>query len=145
LRLIVGCTKFPNMGDGQIGFASRKEDHECMMPRYPYLNGDATGYIHTRNHVELFAIAKQIGAMPKNQFIEHHGIKPSGPWKNDYISYIDKEIERALLKTGIRLTIDGIEVEFYTEPGYYKNTDIKPSKRFKEMYGGSVTKLKIKI
>ncbi|MEH6954449.1 hypothetical protein [Neobacillus drentensis] len=81
LRLKVGCTKFPNMGDGQIGFASRKEDHQCIKPRYPYQNGHATGYIHTRNHDELFALAKQIGAMPKNQFIEHHGIRPSGSWK----------------------------------------------------------------
>lgn len=135
IRKKVGCTKFPNMGDGQIGFARSKEANECMEPRYPYQNGKATGNIHIRDHEQLSALAKQIGAMTRDQFIRHHGIGPSDPWKNDYIRYLDKEIERALLNSGIRLTIDGNEVEFYTELGYYKYTDIKPSKRFKALYG----------
>jgi hypothetical protein len=64
------------------------------------------------NHDELYAFAKQIGAMPKNQFIEHHGIRPSGSWKNDYIRYLVKKIERVLLDTGIRLSIDAMKSSF---------------------------------
>jgi len=84
--------------------------------------------------VELLALVKQMGAISKDQFMRQHGISPSGSWKNAYIWYLDKEIERVLLDTGIRLTIEDIEVEFYTEPGFYKSTDIKPSKRFMELY-----------
>ena len=135
ILLKVGCTKFPNIGQGQIGFARRKEDKECMEPRYPYQNARANGYIHIRNQDELFDLVKQIGVMTKNQFMEHYKISRSIPWKNDYIRYLDKKIEKALTETGIYLTIDGTNVKFYTEQGYYKYTDIKPSKRFKELYG----------
>jgi hypothetical protein len=92
LRLLVGCTKFPNMGDGQIGFAiNRKED--CMEPHYPYQNGDANGYIHIQNHEELATLAKQIGAMTKAEFFSCYNVGPKDSWKNDYIRYLDKEIQ----------------------------------------------------
>ncbi|MEB1809754.1 MAG: hypothetical protein LPK26_21090 [Bacillaceae bacterium] len=135
LRLIVGCTKFPNITGGQIGFASRKEDPRCLEPNYRYENGNATGFVHTRDHDELFSLCKQIGAMSKNEFIVHHQISQNDSWKNDYIRYLDKEIERALLDPGIKLTIEDNQIEFYTEPGYYTFTIIKPSKRFMELYG----------
>jgi hypothetical protein len=135
IRLKVGVTRFPNMKDGQIGFASKKSDNKALYPYYPSQNGGALSYVHTRNHDELSALAAQIGAMSTSEFKNHHGIKPSGTWINDYIRYLDGEIERALLEQGIILTIDGKIVHFYTEPGYYQHTDIKPSKRFRELYG----------
>jgi hypothetical protein len=134
IRLKVGATRFPNMKDGQIGFVSKKSDNKALKPYYPSQNGEALSYVHTRNHDELSALAAQIGAMHNNEFKDHHGIKPSGTWVNDYIRYLDLEIERALLKHGIILAIDGQIVHFYTEPGYYQHTDIKPSKRFRELY-----------
>lgn len=134
IRLRVGCTKFPNMQDGQIGFAE-KGKNQSLQPSYSYVNGAATGFVHTRNHAELSALTQQIGAMSKEQFMAHYRISPSSSWKNDYIRYLDKEIAEALLNNGIRLTISGKVVEFYTEPGYYEYTSIKPSKRFKQLYG----------
>lgn len=134
IRLRVGCTKFPNMNEGQIGLAEKGQD-ECLEPSYSYINGGATGFVHTRNHDELLALTKQIGAMSKGQFMAHFNIKPSGSWKNDYIGYLDKEIAKALLDTGIKITVNGQEVEFYTEPNYYEYTPIKPTKKFKELFG----------
>lgn len=54
-RLLVGCTKFPNMNDGQIVFATNSKEN-CMEAHYPYQNGDANGFIHIRNHKELMII-----------------------------------------------------------------------------------------
>lgn len=132
IRLKVGCTKFPNISEGQIGF-SEKSQSTCLKPNYSYVNGGATGFIHARNHVELLALTEQIGAMSKVQFITHYNIKPSDSWKNNYIHYLDKKIANALVAKGIQLTINGQVVEFYTEPGYYEYTKIKPTKKFKEM------------
>lgn len=135
IRVKVGCTRFPNMKDGQIGFARKKGDDKALEPFYPSQNGGALSYVHTRNHGELSALASQIGAMNKNEFKNHHKITPSGTWINDYIRYLDTEIERSLLDKGITLIIEDQTVHFYTEPGYYQYTDIKPSKRFRELYG----------
>lgn len=128
IRLKVGCTSFPNIKEGQIGFANRKDDNKALEPHYFSQNGRARSYVHTRNHNELSALATQIGAMTKDEFLEYHRIKPSGTWRNDFIRYLDREIERSLLDNGIQLVID----DFYTEAGYYQHTDIKPSKNFKE-------------
>jgi hypothetical protein len=68
LRLKVGCTKYPNMNDEQVGFACRKSDSVCMEPRYAYQNRNVTGYIHTRSHDELNVLVNQIGAMSKEEF-----------------------------------------------------------------------------
>ncbi len=133
MRLKVGCTKFPNMEAGQIGFAARRDDAVCLQPSYRYKNGDATGYIHTVNHDDLRKLCEQIGAMTKDEFIRH--IKPIKAWKNNYIVYLDRKIAKALSTTGIRLTIKDTEVEFYTEPGCYEYTSIKPTKAFIEQFG----------
>lgn len=132
MRLEAGCTKFPNMGAGQIGFAARRDDAVCLEPRYKYENGDATGYIHTVNHDDLRDLCRQIGAMTKNEFMLHYKIRPNKPWKNNYIVYLDSKIAKALSITGIILPI---EVEFYTEPGCYNPTDRKPTKAFIEQFG----------
>lgn len=131
IKLRVGCTKFPNMNDGQIGFAEKGQD-KCLEPSYSYVNGETTGFIHIRSHDELLALTQQIGAMSKEQFKAHFNIKPSDSWKNDYIRYLDREIAKALLSNGIKITINGQEVEFYSEPGYYEYTSIKPTKKFIE-------------
>lgn len=125
LRLKVGATKYPSMKAGQIGFFDLYEDDKCLAPHYSYKNGGSTGYIHTRDNNELLTLVNQIGAMTKEQFMAYHGIKPSGIWRNAYISYLDKELETALLTTGIKLNINGNDVEFYTMPGFYRKTSIR--------------------
>ncbi len=122
-RLLVGCTKFPNMMAGQIGFATSSKEN-CMEPHYPYQNGGANGFIHIRNHEELALLTQQIDVMTKEEFCKKHNLGPKDAWRNRYIRYLDKEIHKALLETGILLTIDNIVVKFYTEPGYYQRTTI---------------------
>ncbi|MCM3729539.1 hypothetical protein M3226_28550 [Neobacillus cucumis] len=75
--------------------------------------------------------------MTKAEFFSCYNVGPKDSWKNDYIRYLDRdrEIKRALLETGIQLSINK-EVKFYTEPGYYERTPIKHSKRFLELFGG---------
>lgn len=131
IKLRVGCTKFPNISEGQIGFAE-KDQNSCLEPRYSYENGGTSGFIHTRNHDELLILIEQIGAMSKDQFMTYYQIKPKSPWKNDYIRYLDKVIANALLDKGIKLIVDGQVIEFYTEPNYYNFTKIKPTKGFNE-------------
>lgn len=134
-RLKVGCTRFPNMTEGQIGFAANQQANVCLKPAYAYENGGVTGFIPIRNHDELLDLVNQIGALSKSQFKEKYRIRPSGTWKNDYIRYLDLELARTLLETGITLTINGEDLVFYTEPGFYQFTDIQPSKKLRGIFG----------
>lgn len=116
-KIHVECTDFPSLTKYKIGFktASKK-------PVEPYFY-DGASFLHINGEEDFNALLGQINGLTYVQFKMKYSIPKKVSVTNDYIMYIDQRIQKALVTTGICITVSTNNskenVCFYTEPGRY--------------------------